>query len=95
METRRPYPELLAAAGFADVGWRDATAEYQATAQGWLDQTAPLEAEVAAIDGAEAVAQKLIDWQTSVMAIEAGWLVRRIYWARRPAGSRVRHGLVG
>ncbi|MPZ72751.1 MAG: hypothetical protein GEU74_05880 [Nitriliruptorales bacterium] len=81
--SRRPYTALLASAGFEEIGRRDATAEYLTTTRAWLNATEPLVAEVAAVDGAEAVAQKLVDWRTSITAIEAGLLVRRLYWARR------------
>jgi hypothetical protein len=79
---RKPYPELLAGAGFTKVGFRDATAEYLQTSRDWLAATEPLREQVAAIDGEEAVAQKLLDWRRSIEAIEAGWLFRRLYWAR-------------
>jgi hypothetical protein len=80
--TRKPYPDLLADAGFGDVGQRDATAEYLETSRRWLAATEPVRDEVAAVDGEAAVAQKLLDWRQSIQAIEAGWLYRRIYWAR-------------
>ena len=80
--SRRPYPDLLAAAGFADIGQRDATAEYLETSRAWLAITEPLRDEVAAIDGEDAVAQKLLDWRQSIEAIESGWLTRCLYWAR-------------
>ena len=84
MATRRPYPALLHAAGFDDIGERDLTQEYLATTRAWLENTEPLCDEVAAIDGAETVAQRLIDLATSADAIERGWLLRHLYWARRP-----------
>ena len=80
--TRKPYSDLLAAAGFGDIGRRDATAEYLETSRAWLAMTEPRRDEVAAIDGEEAVAQKLVDWRQSIEAIESGWLFRRLYWAR-------------
>ena len=80
--TRKPYPDLLAGAGFGDIGQRDATAEYLETSRAWLAMTEPLRDEVAAIDGEDAVVQKLLDLRQSIEAIQSGWLFRRLYWAR-------------
>ena len=82
--SRRPYPDLLASAGFTGMGVRDATAEYLQTCRLWLETSEPLRDEVAAIDGAEAVADRLQRWREDIDAIERGWLTRALYWAHRP-----------
>lgn len=82
--SRRPYPDLLASAGFVDVALRDATAEYLLTSRLWLETSEPLRDEVAAIDGPQEVADRLQSWRDDVDAIERGWVTRALYWARRP-----------
>ena len=84
--SRRPYPALLASAGFVDIGTRDATAEYLQTSRLWLQTTEPLRDEVAEVDGHQTVADRLQSWRDDIEAIENGWVTRALYWARR-AGS--------
>lgn len=82
--SRRPYVELLAAAGFADIGHRDVSDEFRTTAQAWLDASLPRRQRLEQADGAAAVAEKLQGWREEIEATANGWVRRTLYWARRP-----------
>lgn len=83
--TRQTYRRLLASAGFEHTGERDLTEEFRRTTQAWLDASEPVRDRLAAVDGAEAVSDKLHGWRLSAAAIDAGYLHRTLYWGRRPA----------
>lgn len=82
--TRRPYADLLAAAGFADVDRRDVTAAYRATVLAWLTASRPVLDELAAVDGASAVDERLAKWEAAIGLIDDGLLLRARYSATRP-----------
>lgn len=83
--SRRPYVDLLAAARFVDIGHRDVSDEFRATAQAWLDASLPRRERLEEADGADAVAEKLQGWREEIEATANGWVRRTMYWARRPA----------
>lgn len=82
--SRRPYRELLTAAGLAVVGSRDVTEEYLRTLRAWLAHSEPVFDLLAEVDGEEAVAERIGKWRRAAAAVEAGWLRRSLYWATRP-----------
>lgn len=81
---RRPYPDLLASAGFVDIGRRDVTREFLETNDAWFTVTEPVRDRVAEVDGEEAVADRLQKWGEASEVIALGWLRRGMYWGRRP-----------
>jgi hypothetical protein len=82
--SRFPYSEMLHRAGFVDVGQRDATDEYLVTIRRWIAATEPVRDLVAAVDGAEQVAERLQAWRDAVEMVSRGWLRRTLYWAAAP-----------
>ena len=82
--SRRPYADLLESAGFVDIRVRDLSKEFLISINAWLAHTTPVRDEVAAIDGAEAVDERLAEWAEAAIAIERRWLTRAMYTARRP-----------
>ena len=81
VDTERPYPELLAEAGFGDVTERDVTAHYRRIAARWLRNAADLEAELRAALGDRVFEEKREIRRASFELIEAGHEVRRLYTA--------------
>ena len=81
---RKPYPTLLASAGFSDISQRDLTPEYRATAAAWLRGWERHAEELAAIEGHDVVNERLTGWRDGIAAVDAGWVRRRMYAARRP-----------
>lgn len=80
-QARRPYGEMLAAAGFTAVGVRDVTDEYRRVLSGWRSGFLAERREIESVDGAEPVAERLGRWERALTAIEEGLLRRTIYWA--------------
>lgn len=81
--SRRPYADLMATAGFADVGQRDVTEEYLATTRSWLEHSQPNRERLYEVDGREAVDERLQGWRDAAAAVERGYLRRTIYWGQR------------
>lgn len=81
--SRRPYADLLAAAGFVDVGARDVTGEFLATTRAWLTTSEPVRDRLAETDGETVVEERLQGWRDNLGAIQQGHLKRTIYWAVR------------
>jgi hypothetical protein len=81
--TRRPYPAMLASAGFDQIGSRDITSEYLATVRAWLSASEPRRGELIAVDGETLITDRLEAWRGAIVAVEAGWLRRTLYWATR------------
>lgn len=79
----QPYPHLLERAGFADVHIDDVTEDYLATLGRWVEQTRSHRDRLVEVDGREAVRDRLDSWTAAIEAVEAGWLRRTIYSARR------------
>ena len=82
---RREQKELLETAGFVDVEETDVTPAYLETARAWLEQRALHEDELRRVYGEEEFAQKEIDSETTLVAIEAGLLRRSLLTAKRTA----------
>ena len=81
---RKPYTALLASAGFDEISQQDLTDEYRATASAWLREWERAADDLAAIEGRDSVEERLAGWRDGIAAIDAGWLHRRMYAARRP-----------
>ena len=84
ISARRPYLQLLSAAGFDDAGMRDVTEEYLETLRNWIRATEPVCDLVAAVDGEAAITDRLQGWREDADVVARGWMKRRIYWATRP-----------
>lgn len=84
---RSPYDRMLAAAGYVDIGERDVSAEYAATASAWVRETLPHLREIGEIDGHEATAERVASWKAAAEAVTRGELSRTLYWARRPRST--------
>lgn len=82
--SRRPYPDLLASAGFVDLGSRDVTDEYRATTSAWLSNSEPVRDRLYAADGEQAVEDRLQGWRDDLAALDRGHLRRTLYWGTRP-----------
>jgi hypothetical protein len=81
--TAVPYVELLAQAGFVDIGSRDTTLEYLEVAARWLVAARELESELRSAVGDEIFDDKYKSRAVSHEMIEAGELGRTLYWARK------------
>ena len=84
VSSRRPYPDLLASAGYVDIGFRDATDEFKATTLAWLTQSEPERERLYLADGEQAVEDRLQEWRDDLVALDRGHLRRTLYWATRP-----------
>jgi hypothetical protein len=82
--TARPYRQLLAAAGFAQVAERDCTADFAATTRAWLHHSDVHHAGLVALLGEQAVAERQAERQDQLRAIEDGILARSLLTACRP-----------
>lgn len=82
--TARPYPQLLAAAGFTEVTETDCTGEFAVTTQAWIRHWDANRAELAALLGEQAVAERQAERRAQLCAIQDGLLARSLYVARRP-----------
>lgn len=83
--TARDYPELLHAAGFDTIGYRDVTAAYLDTARAWLHHSRQLHTGLATLEPPATFADRLTRRRETVAAIEAGLLRRALFYATRPA----------
>lgn len=81
--SRRPYADLLASAGFVDIGSREATGEYRATMSAWLAESEPVRERLYAADGEQAVEERLQIWRDALAALDRGHLRRTLYWGTR------------
>lgn len=84
VSTRRPYPELVAQAGFAEVVVTDVTAEYARTQRAWLEANESRAAEVRRIISDREFALAQADRRLSLAAIEEGLLRRSLITATCP-----------
>lgn len=82
----RPYPQLLAAAGFTEVTETDCTTEFAATTEAWLQQWDANHAALAALLGEQQIADRQAARRAQLRGIREGLLARSLYTARRPAG---------
>jgi len=81
--TAVPYVELLAQAGFTDIGSRDTTLEYLEVAGRWLAAARDLETELKIVVGDEIFDDKYKSRAVSYEMIKAGELGRTLYWATK------------
>lgn len=81
--TRRPYRGLLASAGFTGIGSRDVTDAFRRTAHGWLAETHRHGDALRAASTPAEFDDLLATREMTVEQIEAGHLLRRLYWADR------------
>lgn len=82
--TRRPYPELVAQAGFQDVVAHDVTPDYARTQRAWLDGNESKAAEVRRLISDRDFALAQADRRVAQAAIDEGLLRRSLITASRP-----------
>ena len=87
MATRGPHRQLLASAGFTDIGERDFTAAFAATTRAWMEQWDARRADVVALFGATVVDDRQRERRAQLRAIEEGILCRSFFLATRPPGA--------
>jgi len=76
------YPELLALAGFSEIGEVDLTDQYRATAAAWLRESARAAEQLEEIFGSEQYRQAQQERAETLAAIEGGLLRRSLFAAR-------------
>ena len=81
--TAVPYPELLAQAGFTNIGSKDTTLGYLNVAGRWLGAARDLEPELRIAMGDEVFDDKYASRFESYEMIRSGELGRTLYWARK------------
>jgi cyclopropane fatty-acyl-phospholipid synthase-like methyltransferase len=81
---QRPYPELVAQAGFVDTVEVDLTGEYGRTQGEWLNAAEQRAGELRAVMSDAAFAQAQSDRRRTRDAIAAGLLRRSLFLASRP-----------
>jgi cyclopropane fatty-acyl-phospholipid synthase-like methyltransferase len=81
--TRRPYPELVAQAGFRDIDAIDVTQDYARTQRAWLEANELRAAEVRRITSVHEFATAQADRRFAQSAIEEGLLRRSLITATR------------
>ncbi|MCL1587363.1 MAG: hypothetical protein M3092_03010 [Actinomycetia bacterium] len=81
--TTVPYAELLAQAGFTDIGSQDTTLEYLEVAGRWLAAARELETELRRAVGDEIFDDKYKSRAVSYEMVKAGELGRTLYWATK------------
>jgi cyclopropane fatty-acyl-phospholipid synthase-like methyltransferase len=81
--TRRPYPELVAQAGFHDVAVIDVTEDYVRTQRAWFEANESRAAEVRRITSDREFAMAQADRRYAQAAIEEGLLRRSLITAVR------------
>jgi cyclopropane fatty-acyl-phospholipid synthase-like methyltransferase len=81
--TRRPYPELVAQAGFRDVAVIDVTPEYARTQRVWLDAHEARAGEVRHLTSDREFAVAQADRRNARAAIDEGLLRRSLITATR------------
>jgi ubiquinone/menaquinone biosynthesis C-methylase UbiE len=84
----RPNRDMLAAAGFVDIGETDCTEDFARVARAWIEQWDGRRPELVKLLGEEAVAQRQADRRAQLRAVEDGILRRSLLWARKPAPWR-------
>jgi hypothetical protein len=77
---------MLVSAGFIDIEYVDATADYLQTLNAWLAACAAREPEVRAVIGDADLDREIADHLESVRVIEDGLLKRSIYVATKRPG---------
>ena len=77
--SRREQPELLEAAGFAEVMATDVTAEFLATAGRWVRYASKFEGELRRTLGDELFDQQQTDRREMISAIQEGLLSRALF----------------
>lgn len=81
--TAVPYPEMLAQAGFNEIGSEDTTTGYLEVAGRWLLAARDLELELKSAMGDDVFEDKYSSRIASYEMIESGDLGRTLYWARK------------
>lgn len=81
VDSGRPYPDLVAEAGFSDIVEMDLTAEWRDIEEGWLTESAKVIPELEEVFGGEAVAESREERHNTIAAIDAGLLKRSLYFA--------------
>jgi cyclopropane fatty-acyl-phospholipid synthase-like methyltransferase len=81
---RRPYPELVAQAGFVDTIEVDLTAEYERTQRDWYEAAEQRSDELRALTSGTQFADAQADRRLTLDAIAAGLLRRSLFIATRP-----------
>jgi cyclopropane fatty-acyl-phospholipid synthase-like methyltransferase len=82
--SRRPYPELVAQAGFREIVVIDVTPDYTRTQRAWLEANESRVADVQEILSAQEFATAQSDRRFALAAIESGLLRRSLITAMRP-----------
>ncbi len=82
--TARPYPGLLAAAGFIDVTEENCTAAFASAARGWIEQNEMRRHELVALIGEASFIERQAERRVQLAAVEDGVLRRSLFTARRP-----------
>ena len=85
--SRRPYPELIAQAGFSDVVESDVTAEYERTQRAWYEAVGQHADELRRVTSDTEFAAAQADRRLTLDAIAAGLLRRGLFTATRPGGG--------
>jgi len=79
--TSRPHLELLDAAGFVDIGETDCTAEFEATARAWIEQSDAHRDDLVALLGVRTFEERQAERRAQLRAIEDGVLCRSLFVA--------------
>jgi cyclopropane fatty-acyl-phospholipid synthase-like methyltransferase len=80
--TRRPYPDLVAQAGFGDVAEIDVTAAYAHTQRAWYEATESRAHELRRLTSDSEFAANQADRRLTLAAIAEGLLQRSLFTAR-------------
>jgi hypothetical protein len=93
LATRRPYPQLLAAAGFTSVEAHDMSDEFTKTAASWFESRSRYEAELRATEGETEYLDCTRERRLLLAAARDGLLKRTLFTAERrsTAGLSFRH----
>ncbi len=79
--TAVPYVDLLAQAGFTDIGMADTTSSYQEVAGRWLAAAHDLESELRQAMGDEMYEEKVASRAAAYEQLKWGGIGRTRYWA--------------
>jgi cyclopropane fatty-acyl-phospholipid synthase-like methyltransferase len=82
--TRRPYPELVAQAGFEDITEVDVSDDYLTTQQAWRDQNEAHSATLRELIAEDDFRAAQRDRRRALEAIAAGLLKRSVFTATAP-----------
>ena len=80
---RAEHDELLTRAGFVDVDETDLTREFLDTTRAWQRHSEDL-ADGLRVEHGDVIDERLLDRARMIAAIDAGWLRRSLFSARRP-----------